>query len=364
LDETNFWVGHNATDISGNTTGVAPFRKQHIGISRGTMSLSLLEDFGFACSNGPTDFFAKAHATIQKRGSSSAAEERKEIHSPEIISFALSCSQSTYEKRSNQTTDETFLPSDMSTTITSLPLTDERTLVQDQCRPLKTRSGIDFGLSEDFVTRITKAFELTTIVLEADTDAPEWRTEYELFASWSDWNDKVLLAKPHDESICYVAFRKAQTFNPLDRVQSLDPRSMPVDGSDCAVRRGYHQSYFSSFVDDFKSGLDRCVQACSDGDCPVILTGQSQGGGKLVHLCLFLIYAYIIYFFSLPNKLAYFHSGTEAIAVVASIDLRAYNPTTITFGGMSAILKNQGRCTDIDTGAHFRFISTLNGTWV
>ena len=74
-----------------------------------------------------------------------------------------------------------------------------------------------------------------------------------------------------------------------------------------------------------------CVASCQGGLCPLIIGGHSSGG---------------------------------SIAVVASIDLRDYNPTVLTFGAPRAIVNlKSSPCQDATPENHFRFINLLDGNY-
>lgn len=87
---------------------------------------------------------------------------------------------------------------------------------------------------------------------------------------------------------------------------------------------------FTNCYDVVRQAVDDCVSSCStdtqpDG-CPLIISGPSQGGGP-------------------------------------AIILRDYNPITINFGGMRAIMMDDEEnypCTDLDRDRQFLFVNTNN----
>jgi hypothetical protein len=298
LQDAKFWIGANETDSPVTTTSEKinidessfSFAKKSIHLSVTSFRLSLMEDFGFDCSNGKTDFFATAQATIRRRESMDSNdrtsfiqknEESGNSQNPFVIPFGLSCSKS-----SNDSYTDSF--SDNGT----MKLQDHRHM-REACGIQPRSSRRNFGMSKDFLLRSYTAMKLIRLVTEGDTDDPNHYKVYENFFVYSDLYDKALVVKTQTDAMCYGVFRGTQFFNPLDHYQNLIPLTSAVPNSDCVVRQGFQQAYFSSYVDQFRFGLDTCVQSCPGG-CPVILTGHGQGG---------------------------------AIAVVASIDLRAYNPT-------------------------------------
>ncbi|CAB9501093.1 expressed unknown protein [Seminavis robusta] len=121
--------------------------------------------------------------------------------------------------------------------------------------------------------------------------------------------------------------------NLFDQFQNIWPFSTCVPNSDCAVRSGYYNAYYNSYYKKMRHAVTSCVESCGAGvQCPLILHGHSQGG---------------------------------SIATIASIDLREYNPITMTFGTPRAILKSDActPCNILDTSRHYRFINTIDGRY-
>ena len=74
--------------------------------------------------------------------------------------------------------------------------------------------------------------------------------------------------------------------------------------------------------------IDECVASC-DGGCPLVLGGESMGGGA---------------------------------AIVASVEFARHNPEVITFAAPKAI-KQRSACSDINEENHYRFINTQLGQY-
>jgi len=89
------------------------------------------------------------------------------------------------------------------------------------------------------------------------------------------------------------------------------------------------QSLTSLLTNDvYSQSVDDCVNSCSDGPCPLVVGGHSQGA---------------------------------AMAVVASIDLIQHDPELITIGGSRALVDTEP-CTAINAKRHFRFVNTISGS--
>lgn len=105
-----------------------------------------------------------------------------------------------------------------------------------------------------------------------------------------------------------------------------------MENTDCRVRKSLKDIYFNRYYEDLKKETKQCLRSCRHqgaGDfCPLAVSGYSQGGG---------------------------------VAYIAAIDLRKYNPTTITFGATQGIIypgKGNNPCTDFDAENHYRFVTT------
>eukprot|EP00797_Seminavis_robusta_P018413 Sro275_g105870.2 (457) ;mRNA; f:76599-78336 len=203
-------------------------------------------------------------------------------------------------------------------------------LEQQTCPSYPTR--IDFNLTQEFIRDAVQAFEFIKLVFREEMGPIEGmldrqRQFYASFNGWSDWNDQALVAKTRDTNVCFAVFMATEGNNLIDQFQNIIILNERVDGTDCVVRQGYSTAYFTPYYSEFRAEVDACVRSCSDGLCPLILAGHSQGG-----------------------------------AVVASVDLNVYRPTVITFGAPRAIHDEyEDPCTEANPQNHYRFINVLNG---
>jgi len=192
-------------------------------------------------------------------------------------------------------------------------------------------------LTRKFAERAVVAAELSFLSFEDDISSNErvqkYRTSYDEFHAWADVNDVHLLVK--DKGVCYGVFRG--TFQPslTDNLQNLYPTNKEVPGTNCKVRKGFYRAYFTSYVHQFELKVAQCVRSCIDSDasskeegCPLVLTGHSQGA---------------------------------AVAIVASLSLKTYNPTTIAFGPLRTITNLQNGCTSVNSKEIYSLINASGG---
>ncbi|CAB9507665.1 expressed unknown protein [Seminavis robusta] len=158
---------------------------------------------------------------------------------------------------------------------------------------------------------------------------PKYQDLYEHFMAWDDGVDDVtVMAKI--EGMCYVAFRGTSYFNINDLVfQNLNPTVANVGDTNCYIRKGYYDAYYTPYVNDFERRMQLCLNSCKGGTCPLVITGGSQGAGP---------------------------------AVVASIVYRHLDPTVITWGGVRALYRispiDASVCQDVNPQNHYRFVIT------
>ena len=162
-----------------------------------------------------------------------------------------------------------------------------------------------------------------------------YRSIYERFNAFDDdFNDAAGVAKV--EQTCYAVFRGTIEYNSKDVAQNFVPGYRRVPGTDCYVRRGYYDAYFTSYQQQFDTEVRECVSSCraEDGtgaDCQLILSGASQGAAN---------------------------------AVVASIYLyEEFDPYVISFGVPRVFLPtspfdNDKECTNINKDRQYHFLLT------
>jgi len=148
-----------------------------------------------------------------------------------------------------------------------------------------------------------------------DSDNPGFET----FRVFRDWDDRALVASRG--GYCYTVFSATVAANPWDVSQLFDWGTRDV--GDCTFRGGFWKAFYSVFYDDYKAAVDECMSQNSE----LIVGGHSQGG---------------------------------SIAVVASVDLRQYNPYVITFGAPRAI---KAVCNDVNPDRHYRFVNSMDKTY-
>ena len=128
-------------------------------------------------------------------------------------------------------------------------------------------------------------------------------------------------------NVCYGGFRGTDSDNLSydDAVrQNIYPGTRMVGG--CKVRKGFYEGWANPFKNKFDAALRGCMTECDklNGKCTMVLSGHSQGG---------------------------------AIAVVASLIYKSYQPTVVTFGAPKAV---HAPCSNIDPHRHYRFVNVHN----
>ena len=108
---------------------------------------------------------------------------------------------------------------------------------------------------------------------------------------------------------------------PEDMLQNLD--LFPHQVGDCFVHGGLDDNYVLTEKDAFDFALADCVAPCGSKDCPLVLTGISQGGGT---------------------------------AAVAQLYWTDYDPTVVTFGAPAPLYQDD--CYAINPDRNFCFWST------
>ena len=236
---------------------------------------------------------------------------------------------------------------DVAPTTTRLRRRDTRCNTNDDDNDDASEDNADTLLSviitKRFAKRAVVASELSFIAFEDDIASnakiKKYRKIYDKFNAWEDLNDAHLLVK--EKGVCYGVFRGTLQTSLTDILQNLYPTNVQVEGSNCQVRKGFHKAYYTSYQPEFRRKLEKCVASCalinnkSGKNCPLVLSGHSQGA---------------------------------SVAIVASIDLREHNPTTMAFGPLKTVTnvdidsKNSG-CTDIAPQRMYNFINASGGVY-
>jgi len=114
---------------------------------------------------------------------------------------------------------------------------------------------------------------------------------YERFDAFDDgFDDAAIVAKV--DNVCYGIFRGTVEFNGFDELQNLLPGYRKVPGTDCYVRTGFYNGYFTNYRAEFEQAVRECVDSCVSGDCELILSGGSQGASIAVVASLYLFEEY------------------------------------------------------------------------
>ena len=149
----------------------------------------------------------------------------------------------------------------------------------------------------------------------------------DILATYNDKNDRSIVAFRGGH--CFGAYR-GTTKKVSDWAQNFDltDKILTVGSSKCRMRSGFFDGHNTHYLSSFTSELEKCMNTrCATPQlphkkCPLVLTGHSQGG---------------------------------AIAVVASLIYRRYDPLVITFGAPRAV---DAPCSLINAARHYRYINT------
>jgi Lipase (class 3) len=189
-------------------------------------------------------------------------------------------------------------------------------------------------LTEEFLHRFNVVSTLSADVaydLRLTKRIDYYRTLYDRFDGFADGcDDAAVVAKTND--VCYGVFRGTVEYNVFDEMQNLMPGYKKVDDTDCYVRSGFYDAYFTNYVSEFEESIRNCVNSCADGiPCELVLSGGSQGA---------------------------------AAAVVASIRLfQEIDPIVMSLGVMRTFLPtspfdDHAPCTHINKERHYHFVLT------
>ncbi|CAB9527135.1 expressed unknown protein [Seminavis robusta] len=213
------------------------------------------------------------------------------------------------------------------------PRNSNATLNGRRICPMTPPINVNFTLSEKNMTDIYEASKLCKLIYPdfsgyIQGQVEEQRKNYEIFDAWGDLNDQAAVAKTAT-GVCHATFAGSSCWNPLDQFQNLHPGPKQMTDN-CWIRKGYFDAYNTSYKNSFRRSLDDCMSSCGTEPCELILSGYSQGG---------------------------------AVAVVASMDLKHYNPFVITFGAPHPFLLFLGGCQDFDDSRHFQFVNVFGGLY-
>lgn len=210
---------------------------------------------------------------------------------------------------------------------------------QDDNGDVSLKASVNFTFSKgqmDVLYEVSQLLRLVSFDMSGGRPVEDWNNhptiqeKYEQFQGWSDMNDQSIVAKTHSGT-CYAVFSESDIKNLFEQWQNIDPRIKRVGDSDCIVRRGFFNSYNTSYAEPFHIELQKCLKSCQENGnthCPLVLSGISQGGSA---------------------------------AMAAAMDLRQYSPMTISFGAPPTILYRWDDCTDFDAANHYQFVNMVDG---
>ena len=173
-----------------------------------------------------------------------------------------------------------------------------------------SEEGTSTLLTEDLLYQFHIANELALSVSfkpKIVSKVDYYRAIYERFDAFDDENNDAAVIAKVDQT-CYAVFRGTVEYNDADVAQNFVPGYRRVPDTDCYVRRGYYDAYFTSYKEEFETELRHCVDSCKADDgagepCQVILSGASQGAANAVvaSIALFEEYDPYVLSFALPR---------------------------------------------------------------
>jgi hypothetical protein len=192
-------------------------------------------------------------------------------------------------------------------------------------------------LTKEILLLSQQAAEFSDVVyLNKTSNFPPGKKLYGFYPKFltGKWRkDQAFVAKA--DGVCYGVFQGTipkilfwEDITARERVDFLrnwGENFKPLNGQKCGcfVRRGFLDMYNREYIADFCKSVNKCVHSCARGNCELVLTGHSQGGG---------------------------------IAMVAAIDLHVHNPYVIMFGGPPAVRRP---CKYINKDRIYQFKNTL-----
>ena len=229
-------------------------------------------------------------------------------------------------------------------------------------------------LTEDFLYRFHVASTLAADVVYDRNLLKKidyYNGMYERFDAFADgFNDAALVTKVQD--VCYGIFRGTVEFNPFDDMQNLDPGFSKVPGTDCYVRRGFYNAYFTNYQQEFEQAVRGCVESCEGENCELVLSGGSQGASASIVAAIYLLEEYDPYVLSfgpmrtfLPtspfnNKEVCTHYNEERMFhfVLTDSRIEVYDPVPYLFGFWA---KNVGHEILYDGEGNFNYQGLARG---
>ena len=150
------------------------------------------------------------------------------------------------------------------------------------------------GDDEDDWNLTKEILQLTKISLDLDVAFfTPWgldESQFDYLQIFRDEPESVIVAKTMDHEHCLVEFRASVPGSKADSEIDNKPGIREIcredEGGDvlvtqtsscCKVRLGYYEAYHASFLPEMEESIRACTSRCERSDCPVVLSGFSQG---------------------------------------------------------------------------------------
>lgn len=158
-------------------------------------------------------------------------------------------------------------------------------------------------ITEDFLFRFHLASVLSLqVAFDSDMTSKTdyYRSIYDRFDGFDDGlDDAAVVAKVNDT--CFGVFRGTVKGNYADMAQNFEFGFRKVPGTECYVRIGYYDCYFTNYQPEFDQSIRDCVASCIEEDgkeCELVMTGASQGGAASVVASIYFFNEYDPYIFT------------------------------------------------------------------
>jgi Lipase (class 3) len=181
------------------------------------------------------------------------------------------------------------------------------------------RTLVAFEITETLLDRSYNSLQLAHATRNQDPGGLQ-QNSFQVYGAYAYMQggvaiDYVIVAQK--DSVCYVTWR-GSIYNYNDWQQNFDIKPMAV-GS-CEVHTGFDENYSNTRA-EVDAAISECLHNCTANDCPLVLSGHSQGGGS---------------------------------AVVASLYWLDASPMVITFGAPRAVQPN---CAVLQANNNYRFVT-------
>lgn len=284
LEVAHLWMRDNEGEGGGQFFQYMPEKDEITSPTNNLVTfpaISVSNDLGFSCPQSSKIFTAQASITLSARKNSTQQHEFTSLDTN--LSFRLSCSNGLRDR----VTLESVKPADKelaSATVKSgsHPLHDKAPAAMHERRTqgdlprtdwLNRERNVECAatnenirspntlLGDDFLRKAFISEYLTGNIAYDDNlirDLDQYQQVYDYFHAWDDGVDDVSIVVKI-EGACYGAFRPTDPFNFNDLVvQNMNPTAKEILDSNCFVRGGYYDAYFTNYRDDFESKRKLC----------------------------------------------------------------------------------------------------------